>query len=240
MLPGAEPRGIIMTGDWQNRPAREPAINLAPVVVATILSLVAVHAARVLLLDGDADRALLLDFAFNPAAVEDGGPLAPSFLVRFISHNFLHGDSTHLAINAMWLAVFGSPLAVRIGAIRFLLFAIVAGAAGASLFWAFHPGVPALLIGASGAISGMTGAAARLGFRVDRARRPSAFAGALLPAAAAIMHPQVLRFVLIWFGLNLAIGMVSLYAGGPAISWEAHAGGFLAGFFGFALFDRRT
>ncbi|MFZ1680305.1 MAG: rhomboid family intramembrane serine protease [Rhizobiaceae bacterium] len=229
-----------MTGNWQNRPASDPAINLAPVVVATILALVAVHAARVFLLDAEADLAVLLRFAFIPAAVEEGGPLAPAFLLRFVSHNFLHGDSTHLAINAVWLAVFGSPLAVRIGATRFVLFTIAVGAAGASLFWALHPGVPALLIGASGAISGMTGAAARLGFRVDRSRRPSAFAGALLPAAAAIAHPLVLRYVLIWFGLNIGIGVVSLYAGGPLISWEAHAGGFLAGFFGFAAFDRRT
>jgi membrane associated rhomboid family serine protease len=43
----------------------------------------------------------------------------------------------------------------------------------------------------------------------------------------------------VWFGLNLLFGLgsLSIDGGEQAIAWQAHIGGFLAGLFGFALFD---
>ena len=60
-------------------------------------------------------------------------------------------------------AAFGSPLANRIGALRFVTFWIATSVAAAGLHYVLHMTDQSPLVGASGAISGMMGAAARFG-----------------------------------------------------------------------------
>jgi membrane associated rhomboid family serine protease len=54
-----------------------------------------------------------------------------------------------------------------------------------------------------------------------------------------LRDPRVLVFLLMWFGFNFLFGKFSteLLGMGQNIAWEAHIGGFLAGFLGFGLFD---
>ncbi len=95
------------------------------------------------------------------------------------------------------------------------------------------------LVGASGAISGMMGAAARYGFRRVGHGRKSEFAGPVLPIGLTLTLKPVLTFVGVWFLINIVTGLYS--TGGADISgiaWEAHIGGFVAGFFGIALLDK--
>jgi membrane associated rhomboid family serine protease len=49
----------------------------------------------------------------------------------------------------------------------------------------------------------------------------------------------VVIFLLVWFGFNVLIAMGSVGIAGVEgpIAWQAHIGGFLAGLFGFPLFD---
>jgi membrane associated rhomboid family serine protease len=96
------------------------------------------------------------------------------------------------------------------------------------------------LVGASGAISGMMGAAARFGFRTGRGAGRSGFQGPLLTIPEALRSRTVITFLAVWFIINLATGLASGIPGVEgAIAWEAHVGGFLAGFLGVRLFDRR-
>jgi membrane associated rhomboid family serine protease len=48
-----------------------------------------------------------------------------------------------------------------------------------------------------------------------------------------------MMFLLVWFGINFLFGIISLpIAGeGGSVAWEAHIGGFVAGFLLFSLFD---
>ncbi len=68
-----------------------------------------------------------------------------------VTYSFLHGNLAHLAINMVWLAAFGSPLATRIGALRFVAFWFFTAAAAAALHYVLHSSDPAPLVGASGA-----------------------------------------------------------------------------------------
>jgi membrane associated rhomboid family serine protease len=56
---------------------------------------------------------------------------------------------------------------------------------------------------------------------------------------AALRNPQVVIFLVAWFGLNLLFGIGSASFPGfeQAIAWQAHIGGFVAGLILFALFD---
>jgi membrane associated rhomboid family serine protease len=58
----------------------------------------------------------------------------------------------------------------------------------------------------------------------------------------SLSNRTVLVYVGLWFGINAlaAFGFGSDPTGTTQIAWEAHIGGFLFGFLGFAFFDRRS
>ena len=80
-----------------------------------------------------------------------GGRIAA--VTSFITHQFVHGDLAHLGINSAWLLAFGTPVARRTDAARFVVFFLLAGTAGALLYLAVNGAVVILVVGASGAIS---------------------------------------------------------------------------------------
>jgi membrane associated rhomboid family serine protease len=220
---------------------REPVFNLHPAIIGIVALCLAVHLARVYLLTADQDFALLVRTAFIPIRYSGRFALDVWAFVSPFTYTFLHGGFAHLGVNMIWLAAFGSPLANRLGTLRFLAFFLVTGVAAAFFFWAVHPLTQAPLVGASGAISGMMAAAARFAFRVDRSGGKAAFSGPPLPLAEVLRSRSVLTFLAVWFVINLATGLTGLGPGSDdQIAWEAHIGGFLAGFFGLRLFDRKT
>lgn len=221
---------------------RQPVFNIPAVVVALIAVCVAVHLVRLYVLTIDQDIWLLLRAAFIPIRYSGQFDIDVYAFTTPFTYAFLHGSVMHLAINMIWLAAFGSPLANRLGVGRFLVFWAATGIAAAATHYLLHMVDQSPLVGASGAISGMMGAAARFGFRASRAAGRSAFDGPLLPAAVALRLRPVVTFLAVWMAINLVTGLVGLGAGADRIAWEAHVGGFVVGFFGIGSFvpGRRT
>lgn len=235
--PISAPEDIEQTDAPEQR--REPVFNMPPVVLAVIGVCIGVHLLRVYGLSADQDFALLLRTAFIPIRYSGQFDLDFYAFSSAFTYTFLHGGIAHLAINMVWLAAFGSPLANRFGGLRFALFFAATGLAAAAFYWILHPLGQAPLVGASGAISGMMGAAARFAFRVERASGKAAFAGAPLPMAAVFRSRTVVTFLAVWMVINLVTGLIGFAPGiDDQIAWEAHIGGFLAGFFGLRYFDR--
>jgi membrane associated rhomboid family serine protease len=222
----------------EERRVREPVFNLAGVVVVIIALCTAIHFARAYLLTPWADDRLILHFAFLPIRYSGYYPLDIYAVLSPLTHSLLHGSVLHLAVNMIALAAFGSPLANRLGTARFLAFWAATTLAAAFLHFAVYPYDAAPLVGASGAISGMWGAAARFNFRVDRRSRKPGFAGPILPLTAVIRSRMALAFIGVWFVANLAIGLTSGIGDQPHIAWVAHIGGFVFGFLAVRLFDR--
>ena len=220
----------------------QPVFNAPNVVMATLAVLVALHVGREFL-GPELEQWVVLAGAFIPSRYSGdslpGGEIAK--LTSFITHMGLHGDYAHLAVNCGWMLAFGSIVARRIGASRFLALAAVTGIAGAALFWLMNWGLAAPMVGASGAISGLMGAAVRFMFN------PLAIGGldgsAIVPRMSLqeIMHDRRARLMIgSWVAINLLFGLVLdrvFSAGG--IAWEAHLGGFVAGLLLFAWFDRQ-
>lgn len=220
-------------------PTREPMFNIAGVVVVMIAICVGVHLVRSYLLSADQDLLLLVYAAFFPARYSGDVAFDVFALTSPITYAFLHGGAAHLFINVIWLAAFGSPLAARLGAGRTWLFWIVTAAAAAAAHFVLHPHSVAPLVGASGAISGMMGAAARFGFRMDRTGRNRAFSGPVLTIGQVVSSRTVISFLAVWLVINLVSGLGVLSPSNVgAIAWEAHIGGFVVGFFGIGLFVR--
>jgi membrane associated rhomboid family serine protease len=221
------------------QPTQPPIFNLPSVVVWLIGACVSIHLIRAFVLTPDQDFELIVRFAFVPVRYSGDYLIDIYAFAGPVTYAFLHGNIAHLAVNVIWLAAFGSPLANRIGTARFLLFWLVTSLAAVGLHYILHLLEAVPLVGASGAISGMMGAAARFAFRVDRTRGKAAFDGPILGMGAVLTHRGTLVFLIVWMAINLAMGLgFGAPSSGGGIAWEAHIGGFLAGFFLLRLFDR--
>ena len=232
------------------QPFREPpAFNVPGAVLALLAAIVGIHL-LIEWLPSEAQRDVLFLFALFPLRYAGGveglpGGLAADFLTP-ITYTFLHGGWTHLIVNSVWLLAFGAPIARRFGAARFFVFYFICGAAGALLHVAIYPASPIPVVGASAAISGLMGGAARFVFLGDGplgalggqgiGGAPRRRAGIL----ASLTDKRTLIFVGVWIGLNWLFGATALSGAlgvTAQVAWEAHLGGFLAGLLLFGLFD---
>ena len=158
-----------------------------------------------------------LALAFQPGSLADGG-WWPGLLTAM----FLHAGWAHVAMNAVGALAFGPPVARLMpgarGAAGFLLFYIACGVAAALGYGLVHIESQHLMVGASGAVFGLMGAAIRLLGRRDGRLRP-------LDDQRVLATSAVLMLV------NAGAGLVGLAPGmeGASIAWEAHAFGYLFG-----------
>jgi membrane associated rhomboid family serine protease len=133
----------------------------------------------------------------------------------------LHGGWTHVAMNAVGALAFGTPVArlfsKGLGSLAFVFLYIVSGVVAALGYGLCHPGSVSYLVGASGAVFGLIGAATRL----------MGGHGRVMP----LFHSAVLKQAGAWMAANLIVGLIGMApgAGGASIAWEAHAFGFLVG-----------
>jgi len=232
---------------------REPIFNVPAVVVATVAVLLLVHAFRMLMLTDDQDVEFLLAFAFIPAryGVDAGvvGAFPGGFaadLWTFFSYAFVHADLAHLFLNLAWLVPFGTALARRFGAWRYIVFMLVMAAIGALAHLVTHFGDMEPMIGASAAISGAMAAAMRFVFQHDgplahwRAPSNAAYRVPARSLPATLRDPRFLLFLAVWLGLNALFGFGTISFGteaGQTVAWQAHVGGFFAGLLLFDAFD---
>jgi membrane associated rhomboid family serine protease len=99
----------------------------------------------------------------------------------------------------------------------------------------FHWGSDVPVVGASGAVSGLMGAAFRFIF-IDPRLTP-----VWPPERLSLFSRPVLLASAVWVVLNVVLGITGFAPEGfgRMIAWEAHLGGYFAGLLMFSLFDRR-
>ena len=225
-----------------HRPAQHPPIfNIPGPVLVLLAILLAIHAVRIFLLSPMTDATVLGLFGFMPA-VFDGSvsmPYAPlSRIVSPLTYGLLHGDWVHLAVNCGYLAAFATPVARRFGAVRFTALMVAGTLGGAIAHLAAYPGEQVLMIGASAAVSAAMGAAVRFALEPGYAPARNVHRPAL-SLVGSLKNRGALAFVAVWFLVNWLFGSGIVAVGGEdvAIAWQAHIGGFLVGWLGFAVFD---
>jgi membrane associated rhomboid family serine protease len=216
---GAFKAGRAMPDDQTMRytPRREPLFNAPWTVVALVAVLLATHALR-LVMGVDPGR-----FALTRDDLLDRNWLP------LISYMFVHANWAHVGLNSAFTLAFGAPLARSLGvgwrgASTFFGFFLVCGiiaALGYAGLLAVLPGPGDsdgwALVGASGAASGLMGAAARL---IEGRGRVGPIRGRV-----------VIGMTLAWIAVNVIFGLSGLTpgAGGAPVAWQAHIIGFAAG-----------
>jgi membrane associated rhomboid family serine protease len=230
-----------------------PAFNVPGIVLAFLVAIIGAYGLFSGLSEQSRDSILVyfalfparfIPSAAHPEIVFPGGFAGD--LWTLVSYTFLHGSWTHVIVNSIWLLAFGSPIARRIGTLRFTLFYFVCGAIGGLTHVALNGGSLTPVIGASAAISGLMGGAARFVFLANGPlgglggnAGPSSAPRAQASIRRALTDRRVLIFIAVWIGLNFLFGPTGLTVTGELVNvaWEAHLGGFLAGLLLFGFFD---
>ena len=195
------------------RPAREPMFNAPWTIVVLCVGLIALYAVQVFTVND----ATLGALALTPAA------LAAGHWQTLVTSLFLHGNWPHVLMNSVAALAFGPPVARLMGlgprgALVFLLFYLVCGVVGSLGFVLADPHDTSPVVGASGAISGLLGAASRIIQGHGR--------------IGSIRGQTVIGMAIAWAIVNVVLAFVP---GGPPgsmgmpVAWQAHLAGYAAG-----------
>lgn len=216
------------------RSGRVPPPGFLPRVTMAITGLcTAVFAMQAIL--GEAARwDMLLGFSMIPAVVT-GDRVLPAAIptlgaaFSLLSAMFLHADFWHLSGNMMLLWLLGDGVEGAMGHLRFSVFYLLCGLAGAGAQILPDPGSLDPVVGASGAISGVLAAALIL--------HPGARLVLPLGRRRIVLPMSLYAVVAGWLGIQLAEALT----GGPdgTVAWLSHLGGFVTGMILALPFARR-
>jgi len=200
-------------------PSEEPIFN-APGISLVLIALLAIaYGVQVYGLSEGSVSSLALS----------GAALAEGHWWTLLTHVFLHGSLIHIFMNAGAALAFGPAVARHFGpgpraAGAFLLYFMVCGVGGGLGYLATTADPSIQVIGASGAVSGLWGGAARL---LGRWR-----------GLWGVFDGPVRTQIAVVVVLNLLIALTGLFADGFNIAWQAHIAGFLTGLLLIGPFTR--
>jgi membrane associated rhomboid family serine protease len=193
-------------------PPREPVFNAPWTALAVTLLIVGSFVVQ----------QRLPEAAWAPYVLRPVGVLQYGRWETLLTPLLLHGGWIHTLMNAAAALAFGAPVARLLGlraggALAFFGFYLVCGALSSLGYVLAHPGSLDPVIGASGAVSGLMGAASRL---IDQRGR-----------LGPIISRSAVSMAVAWIVVNLIIGYVPVMPGadGAGIAWEAHVAGYFAG-----------
>jgi len=146
-------------------------------------------------------------------------PAQKSWLTSF-THMFMHGSTGHLIGNMVFLWIFGCMLEMGLGRIKYSFLYLVGGLFAVWGFWLVHMHSTIPLVGASGAIAGLSGAFAVLfGKKKVKIFYTLGFYFNYLKIPAFILLP-------IWLGKEL---YQMFFGGFSNVAYMAHIGGIVGG-----------
>jgi membrane associated rhomboid family serine protease len=243
---------VAMPFDTRNAPPAhsQPMLNVPPVVLAVVAVLVAVHL-LFWVLGPDWQVWSVFALSFIPVRL-GGGPPVPfpqgAQIWSFFTYALLHADAVHLASNSIWLLIFSTPLARRLGAWRYVLLMAGAAAAGAAAMLATHWGEFIIIVGASASVSAALAAAIPVifspGFRMGASHRVD-YEHLRVPTPMQLLkNGRALMFAALFLAMTLFTGAAMALTGTAFleernIAWEAHLGGFIAGLILFYILDKK-
>jgi rhomboid protease GluP len=171
-------------------------------IATTILVIINVVVLALGLISG-AQQEVIRRYGFIPDQLLSVLPSSSDILTRLFASMFIHANIVHLVFNILALVYLGGYAERAVGIARYILVYIIAGIAGALFYSAISIFIldnsHTVLIGASGAISGILGIAAAAG-------NTRAY---------------------YWLIIQIVFGIIGSFTSIP-IAFTAHIGGFIA------------
>jgi len=190
----------------------QPFINWdkVPAFTRSIIAVFLVIQIAMSFLINDATRLdIISHYGFVPAYYSGAIPWSWSAIIAPFTTMIIHGGWIHVLVNSVMMVAMGVLFERQFGAKRTLIFFLLCGMAGNLVYFILNPALTAPVIGASGAISGLFGAAVMMmnsnGMTGSQNRGP-------------------LHFILLWISIIVIFGMLS-----ADTAWQSHLGGFLGG-----------
>ncbi|CAI8426566.1 MAG: rhomboid family intramembrane serine protease [PS1 clade bacterium] len=240
-----------MTQEDTQLRGREPAFRV-PRVIVCLAATIIIFQLIMYVTGHQVALVLIVEMALFPARffADNLGGLPGGIgqgLFSLVSYSFLHSSWSHCLINLVWLLAFGAPVARRLGWRRFLILYLACVIIGGlvQIYSVDETSWLVPIIGASGGVSGMMGAAARFAFPDTRWLNPAVAAERrrLLRIVDVPKRRPVMMFIGVWIVVNVAFGLAGPVGAGASgasasIAWQAHLGGFFAGLFLIGLIEK--
>jgi membrane associated rhomboid family serine protease len=233
-----------------SKPTTQPMFNVPAIVLGVIAVLVSVHFA-LWTLGPNWEASITSAFAFIPVRLGGGDPIPyphGAQIWTFFTYALLHADMFHLGSNSIWLLIFSTPVARRLGTWRYLLLLAGSAVAGAAATLVTHWGEFVVIIGASASVSGVLAAAIPIifatGFRMGAAHLVDYRRLSVLRPFQVVQNRNALSFTGLFLAVTLFTGATmtitqTAFLQERNIAWEAHLGGFIAGLVLFYLLDKK-
>jgi membrane associated rhomboid family serine protease len=225
----------------------QPFFNIPPVILAVVAILILVHG--FLQLQGLSWQ-IFAQYAFAFIPIRFTATYFPqmrgSAYWSMLTYGLLHADWTHLGFNSLWLVIFSKPVVLRLGSWRYLVLLAVSTIAGAIAGLIVHWGEFVVMVGISAGVSGMIAAAIPIMYAggVGMSTMTELQVKNVQPLSPwqIVKNKQALIFTIMWLGLTMFTATSQYFTGTAfleerVIAWEAHLGGFIAGFIAFYLLD---
>ncbi len=151
------------------------------------------------------------DFLFPPGTVDKALFLGQSYAM-LITYAFVHAGTLHVLMNTVIFIALGKTLAVHFG-LRLTLLTMLVGAISSGVMFGLLESTSAPMVGASGVVFSL------IGLWLQASRAELKRLGRPGRSATSIMISLIVIHVLL-----------HVFMGGQ-IAWQAHLGGFIAGYF---------
>lgn len=173
----------------------------------------------------------IYQYAFIPAEFSIFNPASYIYIFTSI---FMHGGLLHIISNLWFLHIFGDNVEDRMGHFTYLIFYLLGGVAASLAQYAIDPSGVIPMIGASGAISAVSGAYFVL-FKHAKIRSL-----VTLGFYISTVDLPAWLFLGYWFIIQVLSGFTTFDpSGGGGVAWFAHIGGFVFGWVVGSLFARK-
>lgn len=179
-------------------------------------------------------EAFVAQNAFIPSQFSFFSPLSYYYI---FSSMFLHGGIMHILSNLWFLHIFGDNVEDVLGHIPYLFFYLAGGVVATFSQYFVAPDVTVPMIGASGAISAVSGM-----YFVLYRRSTVKTVVVLFFGLFQIVNIPVWLFLGYWFVIQLFSGVGSFSSVDPnagGVAYMAHIGGFVFGYFAAQFVKRQ-
>jgi membrane associated rhomboid family serine protease len=225
--------------------------RVSPVILVLILLMASVQIYLIMIGNPDSQRALIVQLSFIPARFSDAnliialeGLRVPAAATVF-SYFMVNLSLTEFGFSAVMLLIFGTPVAIRFGMLRFLLLAIGSTVAAAVFYFYMSPDSMRPMIGASAIINACVACFSRFGFETGgamsdiRIQYPLSCFIKARPLERMLSNRKLVIFGSIWIFLTiiLPVAQAENLSATAAPLWHPRVAGFLVGLLLFDLID---